>query len=104
MSSFRDRVENIKKANTQKQISELKKMYPDYDFEKAKDNLIATIKENYLYHNENTVVVGVTMDNIRDLLGDVLVGDFNQYLILTENMHIESGIFEDYIKISDFKL
>lgn len=104
MTSFRNRVENIKKVNTWKQISELKKMYPDYDFEKAKDSLIATIKENYLYHNENSVVVGVTMDNIRDLLGDVLVGDFNQYLILTENMHIESGMFEDCIKVSDFKL
>lgn len=104
MSSFRDRVESIKKVNTWKQISELKKMYPDYDFEKAKDSLITTIKENYLHHNENTVVVGVTMDSIRDSLGDVLVGDFNQYLILTENMHIESGIFEGCIKISDYKL
>ena len=36
MTSFRNRVENIKKVNTWKQISELKKMYPDYDFEKAK--------------------------------------------------------------------
>lgn len=101
MDSFRNRVENIKKENTQRQISELKKIYPDYDFEKAKDNLIVMIKENYLYHDENRVVIGITMDEVRDLLGDVLVGDFNHYLSLTENMHIKGGGYTDYVVLHD---